>query len=129
MTPRKVTVGIVLGVVVLLIAWDLVVATNAVDGDTISEVVAGWSWRWSTVPYGVGVVAGHLFWPRFSYITPKMHKRNIIALWALSVGVLLADVLGPGTLMPIWPFCYGVFMGRFFWAQRARRRESDLQLP
>lgn len=61
---RKATVWIIIGVVVALILWDIFVAVEPEDGDTISEVVLGWARRSPAIPFAVGFLCGHLFWPQ-----------------------------------------------------------------
>lgn len=61
---RKITIGILVVITVLLIAWDIVVAANARSGDTISEVTLGFAMRHPVLPFAIGVICGHLFWPQ-----------------------------------------------------------------
>lgn len=61
---RKATVWIIIGTVVALILWDIFVAVEPEDGDTISEVVLGWARRSPAIPFAVGFLCGHLFWPQ-----------------------------------------------------------------
>lgn len=58
------TIGILAGVTVLLIAWDIYAAANKERGDTISEVVLGFARRHPVIPFLLGVLAGHLLWPQ-----------------------------------------------------------------
>ena len=64
MTTKTVTVLLLLVAVVILGGWDVVVAANARPGDTISEIVLEASLRRPIIPFVVGVVCGHLFWPQ-----------------------------------------------------------------
>lgn len=62
---RKVTISILVAAVLALIAWDVVVAMNPTPGDTISEITLAFAMRHPALPFAVGVVCGHLFWPQY----------------------------------------------------------------
>lgn len=55
-------------ILVAIIVFDTVVATNGIAGDTISEVTLGWAQKRPIsvfcVGMGLGIVLGHLFWPQ-----------------------------------------------------------------
>jgi hypothetical protein len=55
---------ILFAVTIALIAWDVHVATNAVRGDTISELILFWAHQHPTLPFAFGILMGHLFWPQ-----------------------------------------------------------------
>ena len=55
------TIGILIGVGLTLIAWDVYVFIEPTAGDTISEVLLGSA---PIVHFAFGVVCGHLFWPQ-----------------------------------------------------------------
>lgn len=61
---KKVTIGILIVAAAVLIAWDVYVAANPTPGDTISEITLGFAMRHPVLPFVVGVVCGHLFWPQ-----------------------------------------------------------------
>lgn len=62
--PKKVTISILIAVALLLIGWDIYVAVNKDEGDTISEIFL-WVSRHPIVPCAFGVLMGHLFWPQY----------------------------------------------------------------
>lgn len=62
MSPRWWTILILVATAVILIAWDIVVATNSVKGDTISEILLNFARHHPVVPFLFGVLMGHLFW-------------------------------------------------------------------
>jgi hypothetical protein len=64
MTDRRKTIAILIGVVVLLIAWDIYVYTSPDTRDTISEVVLGFSRDHPVVGVVFGILLGHLLWPQ-----------------------------------------------------------------
>ena len=61
---RKLTIGILVTIGVLLIIWDIYVYVLPGDGDTISEVILAWAKSYTIVPFSLGVLAGHLLWPQ-----------------------------------------------------------------
>ena len=65
MTTKAVTVSILVATTAALVGWDIHVATNAVTGDTISEVWLGWTAHSRALLFAFGVVAGHLCWPQY----------------------------------------------------------------
>jgi hypothetical protein len=60
---QKTLLGIGIGVVAYAI-WDTFLASNERKGDTISEVTLAESRKLPVIPFAVGIVAGHLFWPQ-----------------------------------------------------------------
>lgn len=62
---KKVTISLLVAAVLALIAWDVVVAMNPTPGDTISEITLAFAMRHPALPFAVGVVCGHLFWPQY----------------------------------------------------------------
>lgn len=62
--PKKVTISILIAAALLLIGWDVYVAANKDSGDTISEVLL-WVSKHPVLPFALGVVMGHLFWPQY----------------------------------------------------------------
>lgn len=64
MTTRIWTIAILIVIAVLLIAWDIYVATNKKKGDTISEVTLDFARRHPVIPFLLGVLCGHLLWPQ-----------------------------------------------------------------
>lgn len=64
MTNKKITIGVLIAVAVILIAWDIYVACCGTDGDTISEVMLFFS-KHPIIPCGFGVLMGHFFWPQY----------------------------------------------------------------
>jgi hypothetical protein len=58
------TLFVMIGTALLLIAYDIFVAVNGVSGDTISEVFLFLSAH-PALPFAWGVLAGHLCWPQY----------------------------------------------------------------
>lgn len=61
---RLATIIILVVTAILLIVWDIVVAANPVAGDTISEITLAFARKHPVVPFIMGVIMGHLFWPQ-----------------------------------------------------------------
>lgn len=43
--------------------WDLVLATDGLRGNTLSELLYGFSREHPIVPFALGILCGHLLWP------------------------------------------------------------------
>lgn len=64
MKTRNLTIWILIGVSIILIGYDIYVAVNDVKEDTISEVLLYYGRQFMIIPFGLGVIMGHLFWPQ-----------------------------------------------------------------
>lgn len=64
MDKRKITIYAMALAGIAFIVWDVVVATNGIPGDTISEVMLDSALYKPIVAFVAGVLAGHLFWPQ-----------------------------------------------------------------
>ena len=63
--PSATKAAIGLGAVaVLLVGFDVWLATRNPPDATISRSIADWSLDHPIVPFAVGVVLGHIFWPQ-----------------------------------------------------------------
>lgn len=78
---KKLTVYIIFISTALIAGYDLIPAFNAVEGDTISEVLSEWAPRWPVVPSVFSVLIGHWF------IHPSRVRRP---KWGPPVLVLIA---------------------------------------
>jgi hypothetical protein len=81
---------------------------------TISDVTLTLAYDWPTIPYAVGVVGGHLFWPGFSIWEEWLRVGGLILF---SLMLLLFDVQHLDGIFPLWPFAIGVFAGHILWPQ------------
>ena len=61
---RKITIGLLITVVVLLIIWDVIAYLGTGPSATISRVTLDWAGEHPVIPFLIGVVAGHLTWPQ-----------------------------------------------------------------
>lgn len=99
---------------VVILGYDVIVATNEAKGDTISELTLSFSWRWSIIPWSWGVVVGHLTWP----VKELQHKwYKIYGLWAISAVLLLINILDLVQIIAVVPAILGFLAGHFLWAQ------------
>lgn len=76
---RSATKLVIVVTIALLIAWDIFVAAEPQDGDTISELVLGFALKHPVIPFAFGVLMGHFFWPQEkSKITKHMEKDEAV---------------------------------------------------
>lgn len=76
MQNRVATIALLLSMGAGLIGWDVYVAVEERNiepgkGATISEVTLGFAQRHPIVPFAVGVLCGHLFWPQVRKPEPE----------------------------------------------------------
>jgi len=64
MDVKIVTIVIMLVFLVGLVGWDIYVVTNGSPGATISEIMLVAAKLNPIIPFALGIVAGHLFWPQ-----------------------------------------------------------------
>jgi hypothetical protein len=113
---RLLTKIVVVAAVLGLIGYDVYVFVEPTEGDTISEVTLSWAWSSAFVPFALGVLGGHLTWPRRA--SAKFRRRSALGL--LIFGALLAgaDFLGwTPDILPVIYFVPGVLAGHWFWPQ------------
>jgi hypothetical protein len=116
---RRVTIVVMLATICGLTGWDIYAAVSPGDGDTISEVTLGFAARHLSVPFLVGGLAGHLFWPLAS---PPPRKWTIMALVPLCLAIIAWDALGfaglPGIChRPALALAIGLPVGHLLWGQ------------
>ena len=63
MNTKKITVCLLLAMIAILGLWDVFAVSNNVAGDTISSIVLGTAHKYPIIPFILGIVMGHLFWP------------------------------------------------------------------
>lgn len=59
------TFWLLLAIMLVMFFYDIWAYFSVETGDTISEVTLWTAWRFPIVPFAVGVVCGHLFWPQW----------------------------------------------------------------
>jgi len=113
---KGLTAWVMLGATVGLIGFDIAAALLDPQGDTISQLIRDWAWRWHVLPYAWGVLTGHLFFHRDAPVLPVG-----IALLVLGGCIwVFAQIFAEANLTPVVPICVGVVMGWWFWPQEAR---------
>lgn len=61
---KKITRGVLVACICVCVAWDVFVAWNPIPGDTISEMTLAFVSQNPSVPFLIGYIMGHLFWPQ-----------------------------------------------------------------
>lgn len=66
MTERQKTAAVLFVCALVVGVWDIFVAVHigTSAGATVSELMLSWASRHPIVPFAMGVVVGHLFWPQ-----------------------------------------------------------------
>lgn len=121
MTPRTTAIALIV-VVALIIVLDVILAVNAVKGDTISAVSWEAAKRLAVIPWGVGVVIGHVF------LSPILAIRHLgpwptwLTLGSLTATVVVGDLcLAPHDAQTIGvALLLGLVVGMFVWRNRGR---------
>lgn len=119
----KTTKWVILVVATIVIAYDVIVATNAARGDTISEVTLAWGHEWATLPFLWGMLLGHLFAPRNFRIDYKWERLGI--LWCLVIISMILDFFDWYDVYPLIPSGIGLVAGAFLWPQHYRERPGE----
>jgi hypothetical protein len=112
------TIGVLVGTATALIVWDVIVAAN--HGPTESQVITDVAWRYSVLPYVLGILIGHWL---FTHSDPW--RCDLWPAMAASVAVVLTwDLLikkGDEHSLARYPgvwFAVGVPVGALLWGQR-----------
>jgi len=110
------TLSIILVATAGLIAWDIGLALDSTEGNTISAVITSLSLKTSAVPFALGALMGHFFWP----IDKDRKPWQVIApLTALLAGMVALDfTLGAHWLILPGKFITGFIAGHFLWPNR-----------
>jgi len=117
-TMKKVT-WLVMGIgVAAWILWDIYVVMfmQSTDASISRLTLYSLAYQYQMVPFGVGIVVMHLFWP--SKDVPY-HWQRVIALGVLSAVVVAVDLWVIGALFPLWSLLAGGAAGKMLWPQRA----------
>ena len=63
MSNRRVTIFLLLAAIVPLLLWEGWTLVNNEAGDTISAVLRDAAFTWPIIPFVVGLLIGHFWWP------------------------------------------------------------------
>jgi hypothetical protein len=55
---------IIVSIIAAIIALDIALGLDAIDGNTISAIIWDWCKKTAIVPFPAGLLCGHLFWRR-----------------------------------------------------------------
>lgn len=114
MNIRRTTRTIVIGFVLILIAWDVIPYLSRESGDTISEFIGNSASRHPSIAWFSGVLVGHFFWPGLSIPL----SRTIKMLWVPSAILFSIDFIGilpSGPGLPLPTLLIGICAGHLFW--------------
>ncbi len=112
----KATVVVIAAALALLIGWDIYVAVNDVSGDTISEIVLSTGYSHPSLPLALGIVAGHLVWPRER---PLFWRKpwTVLLAGSMVLGLLCFEFLFSLRIIPVVPLLPGILLGHWLWPQ------------
>ena len=102
-----------------LSAWDIVPATNAVSGDTISETIRAWSRSWLVLPYIWGLLGGHFFLGTTAIEHPAGTTISLWTVWVVAIVSLYAWQSGyeGNVYVQLALLAAGAVVGHLFWTQ------------
>lgn len=111
-------------VTVYLVGWDIYVGVNKTPNDTISEIMLGMARRHMLIPFVLGVIGGHFFWPG-----PVLYVwwQKIIILGGVGLSIVLIDLIDHYYPLPIVAYLesnpapvamLGFIFGHIVWAQQ-----------
>jgi hypothetical protein len=113
------TLGLIVVASCVLIGWDIVVATNAERGDTISELLLAAASSHPSLAFAWGGLTGHLFWPRENPLFwRKPHTAWLLGV--LAVALLAAEFIVSLKVLPIGPLLVGISLGHWLWPQKPK---------
>ena len=116
---KKITAGLIIAITAIAIIYDIVIVIEPTQGDTISEVILSFAYRHPFLPLAMGVLIGHLTWPR--KYSDKKRIYFIIALAITGASVLVIDVLKViPPIKPVIAVIPGIILGHFLWPQKPR---------
>lgn len=69
-TPQSTLAVCLMIMAVLCGIWDIYVVATGQPTETVSNILGIWSSQFPILPLTIGVIMGHLFWPRMPVIMP-----------------------------------------------------------
>lgn len=105
----------------ILIFWDIIVAVNDVDGDTISEIFHFTAMKYSLLPMAWGVLGGHFFAPKKEKVYRYMRLFGLLLVTLSTIAYDIAQFRGHiGPMNPMAVFMVSIFIGSVLWPQTAK---------
>jgi len=103
------------------VGYDVIVATNDIQGDTISAVLRRWGRDMPVVVYIWGVLGGH-FWAGSEALSMSAGDELRITLWSMWMGLILSLWwYHTGRTLTWWGALLvvniGLLVGHFLWSQ------------
>jgi hypothetical protein len=100
------------------IVYDIIVAFNGKEGDTISEITLFYSFKNSFIPFAIGYLIGHLFWPR----DEEEIKLPVSILFGIAFGIscFVINRFSAITINPIAFVIAGIVLGHILWFQKSK---------
>jgi hypothetical protein len=121
---RVITAAVMITVVVVLILWDLVAFFTGTGIDTESGMILEFGYANFTLPFAMGGLLGHFFWPRdkplFGLSVAQSFFGVVIPLLTV-MGIVDIFYTTPSWLLP-WLPVIGFPIGSFFWPQRKQKQ-------
>ena len=108
---------IIVASIVCLVLYDIVVATDRVSGNTLSERIRDAAWRMPFYPFAAGVLCGHWFWNGDPIVAGWPRAAALVIVGVAALIVDRKRLLPP--VNPIFALAAGVPVGRILWAQAA----------
>lgn len=104
MISKKAVTTIMIVLTLAIIGFDVLVATDIIDDNTISEIMAESAQAFPLIPIAWGALMSHFFflrsWGRYMSYFRSLHDDRYFYLTIFGILVLLATMLGT---MPAWP--------------------------
>ena len=111
---KTITKFVMAATIVLVVGYDVWVYMEPTPGDTVSEILLAAAGTWSVLPFGFGVLAGHLF-------VPSGRDRDVVWLLrsaVLAAGVSLVNYALDNTIPPAASLLVGGLVGAAWWSQK-----------
>ncbi len=93
---------VLFGIIVVLVLWDIALASNLEENDTWSEQTRLAAPRWPVLPWFIGALIGHLFPPWTSPIFERESAAGVmvfitivIAMWSIGINAGFGLPTGP----------------------------------
>lgn len=112
MNTKKITKYTMLITFIAVVIFDIIMAVNNAQGDTISAVTRNAFMYTGGVVFGLGYLLSHLFW------YAKKRRPFIISMFALIIGAAVFSLIQTQIIiMPIIYIIPGIIAGHFLWPQ------------
>lgn len=118
---RLITIGLIWGILVLVVVWDIIAAIDPTPRDTFSQVSLEHFVKHPCIPFALGILMGHLSWP-MDYPDLRIHYW----WYSLPVVILLVVVMVVLDMyemicfrdLPVIVVLVGIAVGHFGWPQK-----------